>query len=330
MCTQVLPVSVLASERFDRGVADAAKRSSRFRLSWQPAWPPPFTTGETLMTTLQRLDDIELLDCVGADAAAFLQSLLSNDVTELERVNAQWSALLNAQGRALIVFALIRRGLNDYVLALPHRRRDELLQRLQRWQFRRKLRLAPNLTECIVGSSGHAVIAAGSALDLRFRSGRRWYLCPTASATEYPVSNAAWHRADLIDALPLLKPAAAEHHLALALALDTLPAISFTKGCYPGQEIVARTHYLGRSKRHLASFEMSAADADIVPNAPIFDLAKQTVGEVVDAVADHPADHPAGVHRWTLLGVLAESASDGPLTVLDSAGVHHPLDPLPG
>lgn len=276
------------------------------------------------MIPLQQLEDIDLLECTGTDAAAFLQSLLSNDVRELDQLNAQWSALLSAQGRVLAVIALIRRGPADFVLAVPHRRGGELLEQLQRFRLRRKLSLGLTVAERIVGASDCAPAPPGRALDLRFSSGRKWYLCTANCAALYPASDATWHRADLEDGLPFLKPAACEQHQALALGLDTLPAISFTKGCYPGQEIVARTHYLGRSKRHLVRFETAAADAEFGPNGCILNGAGQSVGEVVDAVHDTAI----GSSRWTLLTVLADAGADSALDAVDTLGARHPLDRL--
>jgi len=113
-----------------------------------------------------------------------------------------------------------------------------------------------------------------------------------------------WALHDILAGVPGIHAATQDHFVAQMLNLDRLDAISFTKGCYTGQEVIARLHYLGNLKRRM--FLCQAAEA-AAPGSPVFDLASddQAAGEVVAA-----AHHPDG--GAALLVVLQLSHAESP------------------
>jgi len=231
---------------------------------------------------LLRLDSFDLVVCQGNDAEAFLQAQLSNDVRELGVANAQWSALLSPQGRVQALTALIRVDAQQFVLAVPHQRGTALLELLRRFVLRRKLHLAIDERRCLYGADGMDDVDGLIRLELSLGDERSLYLGSVDhNVTPMPLS---WALRDLYAGIPWLPAAAAERHLPHSLRLDTLPAISLKKGCYPGQEIVARTHYLGRNKRALSLLKAAAQEPAIGAGAQLRDGENQLAGELIDAL----------------------------------------------
>ena len=206
------------------------------------------------------LPDTGLLRLQGADAEAFAQSQFANDVAALAPGQWQWSCWLNAKGRVLDVFALARLAEGDLLLILPDGGAQALGQALQRFVFRRKVRLALDPRPV----SGHFRAAASAAgnqlaisddevLELDWGSGalpRTLRIGAGADlAADDPTACRSWQQADLRLGLPRLTAQQRESWTAQQLGLDRLQGYSVRKGCYPGQEIVARTHFLGKAKR---------------------------------------------------------------------------------
>jgi folate-binding protein YgfZ len=236
------------------------------------------------------LPDHALVVLEGPDAVAFAHAQFANDVVSLAPGNWQWNAWLTPKGRVIAVFALARRTDDSLWLVLPDHPADLFAETLRRFVFRRKLKiLVP--TDLAVGAAFAAPArATGAVLDdsdgaLEFDLGgdggpRTWRIGPTTA--EDAVAQAAWQVADLRHGLPRLPASQREQWTPQQLALDRLSAYSVKKGCYPGQEIVARTHFLGKAKRSLQCF---TADGPVADGAPVREHDRD-VGEVVCATPD--------------------------------------------
>lgn len=205
-----------------------------------------------------------VVEVQGRDAAAFLQSQAMNDVAALAAGRWQWNGLLTAKGRVIALFALARVDDSRFLLVLPDTDAAELVAHLRRFVFRSKLTLDP--APAWVAASGPAAASAdpgaiagdpdlGFALDMSGEGGSRWLwlMSPShpALAPPDPDSDAAWRDQDIAHGLPRLAVGQREAFTPQMLSLERLGAFSLKKGCYPGQEIVARTHYLGQAKRGL-------------------------------------------------------------------------------
>jgi folate-binding protein YgfZ len=222
-------------------------------------------------SALPALSTHAVLAVEGADASAFLQAQLMNDVRTLAVAHWQWTGWLNPKGRLVAMLALLRTSDNVFLLLAPDFPVVELQARLQRYVFRSKVRLhaaagwtcAAQLDDA--GPRGpRAELAEGSAeagwrLDMGGnQASRALWVLPPGSALAGPVdavATARWQALDLAHGLPRLPPEGVEAWTPQMLSLERLRAFSLSKGCYPGQEIVARTHYLGKAKRALARVE---------------------------------------------------------------------------
>lgn len=202
------------------------------------------------------LENCALLRLRGADVASFLQGQLSSDLRRLPVGGSQLAGLHNPQGRVIAVLRLLRLAEDDILMLLPTELADDVLARLRRYVLRAKVKIENDSPAwCVEGSWGDA--AAGAATTLRFADGRCLWV--RANETAAPVSpdtaqRTQWELADIAAGLPQIYSATSEAFVGQMLNLDLVDAISFSKGCYTGQEIIARAHYRGRVKRRMQRF----------------------------------------------------------------------------
>ena len=278
---------------------------------------------------LHRLDG-GLLACEGPDAAAFLQAQTMNDLRTLAPGRWQWNGWLNPKGRLICLFALWRREEQRFLLLLPDFEGGELLPLLQRYVFRSKLKLSVPSEWALAGAFAPAgdsgethdlAVAAGDGwnLDLHGEGGERhWRLLPAGAAAGLPADAAfagAWRRADLAHGLPRLEASQREAWTPQMLSLERLAAFSVAKGCYPGQEIVARTHFLGQAKRQLVRLrgERLPCGAEVAGgDGRVLGTVVASAGD--EALAVLPVERPA------LLRVEGEPVGEAPLL----AGLRRP------
>lgn len=210
-----------------------------------------------------RLPGHQLLSLEGADAAAFAHAQFSSDVTAMPVRHWQWSAWLSAKGRTVAVFQLIRVDPDTVLLVLADGDADAIASQLQRFVFRRKVRIAVRNDLIVAGSftapdaaSGAAIAVHGETLELDVGSDalpRTLRIAPAHAdeAADSAGFDLAWRQSDLRYGVPRLDVSQREQWTPQQLGLDRLNGYSVKKGCYPGQEIVARTHFLGKAKRAL-------------------------------------------------------------------------------
>ena len=271
-----------------------------------------------------RLPGHDLLSIAGRDATAFAQAQFMNEVAALPVGHWQWNGWLNPKGRVIALFALLKRDTETLWLLLPDTDATDLAAKLQRYVFRSKLVLAARDDLHANGrfaapaqASGATFAVDGDALELDFGGdgGPRTMRISPSAANADAASAAHWRRFDLQHGLPRLRDDQIEAWTPQQLSLERLRAFSVKKGCYPGQEIVARTHFLGQVKRGLAMFE---ADAPIPAGAEVRD-GERTLGGIVStagniALAVLPLERDANaalysdgiaLHEQPLLGGLA-------------------------
>jgi len=184
----------------------------------------------------------------GADADAFLQGQLTQDVRKLVGDASLIAGYCSAKGRLLAVLQMQRRP--DGIVLETHRSvLESTLKRLRMFVLRSKVTLT-EIEPSVPDSGDHD-----------------------------------WRRGRIEQGLPTIFPATVDHFVPQMCNLDVLGGISYDKGCYTGQEIVARLHYLGQVKRRMFHVRIAAAS---VPGAEIFESGgTQAVGEVVDALEGH-------------------------------------------
>jgi folate-binding protein YgfZ len=279
------------------------------------------------------LPSTAVIEVSGADAAGFLQSQLTNDIRALTDGNSQLAGYCNPKGRMLALFRVILRG-ERYLLLLPRALAPAVLKRLRMFVLRSKVVLSDvsdqwaalgvsgagairRLQECGVTVPEHS--DAGSwrgetgVVRLSGQQPRALLLAPAADmASLWPNlvglpkgGEPAWRLLEIRAGEPQILPGAQENIIPQMANLDLLGGISFTKGCYPGQEIVARMHYLGNLKRRMYRLVIATPEPP-APGADVRDAAGALVGEVVMA-----APAPEGqVEALAVLQIERASAAD--------------------
>jgi folate-binding protein YgfZ len=212
-----------------------------------------------------RLMHLGVLRFTGADALSFLQGQVSNDTQHLADNIPLFAAYSSAQGRVLALIYLLPHS-SGVMAILPREILNATLERLRKFVLRAKVQIEDCGDSLVV--AGHFGAMAGAsglyierdgvgAAPVGHDQNRYWViaapekLAPAADMLESQRIEKEWRRADIRAGLPQIYAATSEAFVAQMLNLDLLDGISFTKGCYIGQEIIARTQHLGRIKRRL-------------------------------------------------------------------------------
>lgn len=263
-----------------------------------------------------RLDDFALLRFSGEDATSFLHGQLTCDVKALKPGVSSYGGYCTPKGRLLATFLLWPDN-DGYNLLLPSAQADAVLKRLSMYILRSKVKvamlspghIAAGLSPQDAGwlrdalgiecpESVHRVSfgEAGCAISL---PGERLLAVVAADRVSAAVDDGRWARADIAAGIPFILPATREEFVPQMVNLDLIGALSYSKGCYPGQEIVARTHYLGRLKQRMYR---AAAGAPARPGDRLYcaELGEQSAGMIVSAIA-------SGSGQWDVLAVLQTS-----------------------
>ncbi|MGO1071755.1 CAF17-like 4Fe-4S cluster assembly/insertion protein YgfZ [Lysobacter sp. CA199] len=271
------------------------------------------------------LPDHRVIALEGRDAAAFAQAQFMNDVKALADGHWQWSGWLTPKGRVIALFALLRVSDQSIRLLLPDSDAAAMVQSLKRFVFRSKIWI--DLREDLVIEGRYGVPeqgkrakiggdeASGLELDVGGEGGARTLrIAPAGPAAETDAQALArWTLDDLRHGLPRLPASQTGQWTPQQLSLERLNAFSVKKGCYPGQEIVARTHFLGKAKRGLVLFESPvevAAGAEVRGEAAVLG----TVASSASLGSTHLA-----------LAVLSLDRTEGPTSIDGHAVSEQPL-----
>ena len=284
-------------------------------------------------TILAQLSQFGLIRFAGSDAQSFLQGQLSCDVALLQPGQAQYGSYCTPKGRMLASF-LLWRDEHGYVMQLPRALCAPIQKRLSMYILRSRVKAADVSTEyAVLGVAGtdaeaalrawcHNVPAAPltmatarGASVLRLDANRFQIVASPERApdlrieigkTATPVASAVWEWFDIRAGIPVITPATQEQFVPQMANLDLIGGVSFSKGCYPGQEIVARMHHLGRLKQRMYLANIAAEEAPL-PGDKVFSagFGDQACGVIVNAAAS-----PEG--GYDVLAVIQiESANGG-------------------
>jgi tRNA-modifying protein YgfZ len=257
----------------------------------------------TLALRATLLPGFGVLRIAGADAPQFLQGQFTSDVRLLADGRTQVSACCTNQGRVL---ALVRlRQVDEAIYALlPSDLLAKLATQLRKFVLRSKVEILQaadlHVGAIYSGSAARAVAQATfdeAALTLspvplagatevvtfQYAAGREVVAAPAAAwraitglslSRPSPQAHEDWIAADIADGLPQVVAATSEQFIPQMLNVDLIDGVSFDKGCYTGQEIVARTHHLGRVKRRALRFALPPGDAPALMSNLSLDGAK--------------------------------------------------------
>ena len=290
------------------------------------------------------LSHLGLIAVGGPEAADFLQGQVSNDIRELSDSHSQLSSHCNPKGRMLANFRVLRIEQSIF-LVLPRSQMEPLMKRLRMFLLRTKASIddASDALVCfgIVGNCADAALGelfgalpvgdndmtqADAATLIRVAGlvPRYLFIGPAEQAqglwqraAEQAIEANAdlWALHDIRAGLPTVLPETSDAFVPQMLNMQLIDGVSFTKGCYSGQEVVARMHYLGKLKRRMYTAEV---ETDIAPRpGDVLSVpgskSEQAPGRVVDARAVAPG-------RYALLVVVEISAAEGGEVRLASDG----------
>lgn len=273
---------------------------------------------ESSMRMQLELRGWEALAVTGADARMFLHAQFASDVFRLAPGRWQFGCWLNAQGRTIALFVLVAESQDRFLLLLPCHRAENFAQRLRRFVLRAQVKIELLREDTVRGEytirerGGTQIAAAGELAraggSIRIELGgsaSRTLVLEAGKREPHPdADDSIWRRADVDDGLPWLAAEVAETWTPQALALERIDAYGVNKGCYPGQEVVARTHFLGRNKRRLVRVAGTSATLPTCGARllAISEPGSEAAGELV-LVAPGPA-----LGEFQALAVLRDSA----------------------
>ena len=300
-------------------------------------------------------DALGVLRARGPDTLSFLQGQLSNDLTRLGADRSLLAGYHNPQGRVIALLRVLQLAPEDLLAVLPRELVPTVIARLSKFVLRAKVKLvdesqAWRISGLLAGveedaavgavqpaAVGNLAAALPAALDsvahgadaVAVRVARqpsRWLLLTSASGAPLPDAGVAapaeiWQRVAIAAGEPQVFAATSEEFVAQMLNLDAVGAIAFDKGCYTGQEVIARAHYRGRVKRRMQRFVASVPQA-LKPG----DAGTLTDGrgfKVVDAV-----QRPDGRCEFLAVAPLIEDES-APAISATSSGERLAAETLP-
>ncbi len=272
-----------------------------------------------------QLDHLCVIRASGPDTESFLHGQLTNDLKTLSHGQLQLHGYCSPKGRVLALMH-ITLDADDFLLILPKATSESLLKRLRMFVMRAKVTLEIDEQVQVIGISDIGDYPANAPLPTLAISGDRaaLILVPTAQFSEaenalsqgYEKGDAIhWAASRLLAGEPQIHPTTQDKFVPQMINLDLLDGLSFSKGCYPGQEIVARTRYLGKVKRRMQVFQ-AAADIEAAPGTPLYvDGKDQAAGELVEIIpAGQKASVASAVIRLEHAGCnLHLGSADGPL-----------------
>jgi folate-binding protein YgfZ len=272
-----------------------------------------------------------LIGFSGEEALTFLHGQVTNDLRNLSPERAVFAGYCSAKGRMLANFLVFKRGA-DLLVMLPESVRESTQKRLTMFILRAKVQArnaggewvrlglsgpgaAALLTETL-GLAPQAEIMAVAQADQAFavRLGDDRFdifvspenapsVWEKLSAGARPIGTPAWDWLMVDGGIPSIVPETQDQFVPQMTNMADLHGISFNKGCYPGQEIVARTQYLGKQKRRMY---LAHVEADAKVGDPVFspEFGSQSAGQVANAA-------PAPGGGYDLLAVMQISSYEG-------------------
>ncbi|MGH8772783.1 MAG: YgfZ/GcvT domain-containing protein, partial [Burkholderiales bacterium] len=260
------------------------------------------------------LSQSAVIQCSGDDAQKFLQAQLTNDVSNVSPSRSQYTAYCTPKGRMLASFLLWRSN-DGYYLQLPASLADSIIERLRRYVLRAKVQfqnvsetysrfgVAGNDAQALlrrvfttVPNRAHAVSHGEEASLLCLSEDRFQVVAQAAHAPQLwnelqkvakPAGPQVWDWLQIRAGIPVILPETQEQFVPQMVNFELIGGVSFEKGCYPGQEIVARAKYRGQIKRRMFLAHV-ASDPPPQPADEVYsdELQDQAAGMIVNSAAN--------------------------------------------
>jgi len=265
-----------------------------------------------------------LIKCTGKDVESFLNTQFTNDLNNLKKDKIILSGYCNPKGRLLSVFYIFQLD-NDFYLYTTLDSVEYLINKLNMYKMTLKVEfnLLQNILIGITNNNknneqgAHLTNVEKINNSIVFKAFKNQTIFST-NIDDFKnlfyknnpnlLGYKAWDYLDVKNLIPFIKSSYIESYTPQMVSLDLLEGVSFTKGCYPGQEIVARTHYLGESKKSLFQVDvMSELDVDISSKI-INKKNNKKVGDIINIIKT--ADN-----KYTCLCVLRKDSISNKLTI---------------
>lgn len=244
----------------------------------------------------------------GRDAASYLHAQLANDIQAIEPGQWRFGSYCQVDGRVQSLMLCARIEPDIFRLLLPEDNAAEVEKRLTMYKVR---------AQCTIRSTPVSISHEPGPGGARYRCGAfDWHVHAHPERIDSPLPESLWTQ-QISLGLPWLKASVSGKFLPPMLALERLVAFTLKKGCYPGQEILARTHYLGRSKRRLVWLDTHAAPT---PRSAGTELRRDAENVVVGHIvaADFAGQRAlAVVGEAVVAGDQLHSEASAPLLVID-------------
>ncbi|MDO9189391.1 MAG: folate-binding protein YgfZ [Sulfurimicrobium sp.] len=285
---------------------------------------------------LTDLSHLSVIQFAGEDSETFLQGQVSCDVRQATQQQARLGSYCTPKGRMLAIF-LLWRSEEGFFMQLPAQLREAIQKRLTMYVMRSKVKVNDASEQTIhlgiAGEAAHTALAelggaapqddyavsqCGPATAIRL-PGQRFELivAPENAAAVWqtlskhctPVGSDRWEWLEIQAGIPMVTAGTQEQFVPQMANMELIGGVSFTKGCYPGQEIVARSQYLGKVKRRMYRAHL-ASEAEPQPGDVLFGQgpSEQSGGMVVNA-------QPAPEGGFDLLAVILNAS-------IESGAVH--------
>ena len=275
-----------------------------------------------------------LISVHGDDAETYLQGQFTNDIRKVNDTHSQLSGLCNPKGRLLATFRAFHRG-DSYYLCLPASMVEDVIKRLRMFVLRSKVTLEdasdtfvhlgvsggdaeqelrkfagelPGSVDSVVQAGNHTIIRVPGiypSYEIFTTLDDARQLWDQLNVQSAPIGADAWQLLDIQAGIPVILPQTREAFVPQMTNLQLIDGVNFQKGCYTGQEIVARMQYLGKLKRRMYRARVKS-DTRPAGEEEIFaaDNPQQSAGKLVSVAA-----HPDG--GYAALVVLQIASAEG-------------------
>lgn len=297
-------------------------------------------------TVVADLSQFGLLQVCGDDAQTFLNNLLSSDVKNVQPGQCQYSTLSTPKGRMLASMLICRRD-SDFLVQLPASQLEAIKRRLSMYILRSKVQIsAVDADSVLLGVAGPGAEAALERCfarlpsqpltamsqdaafivrltDTMFQIHLTWQdacsLFEQLAKNQQPVGEPVWRWLALQNGFAWIYPATQEQFVPQMANMDALGAVSFSKGCYPGQEIVARTQYLGKLKRRMYLTHVDVEPTSAIAGTELY--SPELPGQAIGMIADSAPSPDGGIDALAVVQTscwehgITLGAADGPSLV---------------
>lgn len=291
------------------------------------------------------IENHQVFEIKGPDTDRFLQGQVTCDIQQLTTGTSLPGATCNPKGRAYALFRLLRVSEDCVMMRLPTSIAEDVSNQLGKYIAFFKAEMTPadnwSLTG-LVGTEAAMAHVAPEAIPATFNQVAEtaggymvatlpladgtprfelWEMAPASDTGTHHMPESAWRLTEIQSGLTTLSPETVGAYIPMNLNLHAIDGVSFTKGCYTGQEVIARMHHLGQLKKSLFRLEATFVDSTPVIGDSLVDEDGGKLGSITDCIAREAGD-------CHMLAVLSHKAMQATITLADQPAARVRLKPM--